>query len=222
MAGRFNLEADATESSKHEKRRLQARVFDSDGNGRFGDPSDLVLFDKNWDGKFSRFSEQTTMFRGLPLGKGSYSISSNLAGTQFQVRKQKGRGRAEFLFNSGWEVDQCDFLFVSDKGLAFPVRLKDDEKTLSIPSGKYYVSSLLLTLHGPEGKEVWNYLFSQIPDLKKRKGYQIRNGQTTEIPLIGRLDFRVHIGKEEKKNCARTIPKDGTRIGDRKWLIFES
>jgi hypothetical protein len=213
LTGKLQLE----QSASDETRFVDAQVFDNDGNGRFGDAEDLVLYDADGDGEFNRFTEKTNLVRGITLLDKRYMLLSNQAGTSISARLRKGFGKVHIVLESPAEVISARMLLVSRDGITVPIEAQvGDNASAEVPAGEYRVTSLYLALKDKQEQKRWNYTFSSYYIRSNSVWSKVKADEEIKIVPLADLKFSLSTGAGAAKQ------KPGAVLSVRPMLITGS
>jgi hypothetical protein len=163
---------------------VAAVLTDGDADGCFdGAGADRVWLDTDGDGAFDPLSEQFPLGNAITVGGGAVLVNPRPDGLAVAARErpsEAGKLQVEVARLPGAEVVEFSASYVSEFGELIVV--KDVNKAVSLPAGKYRVDSVRLKLAAADGK-VWHYSFAsgdRKPALEVVKGKE-----TVHDPLGG-------------------------------------
>jgi hypothetical protein len=165
-------------------RKVTAVLTDGDADGCFdGLEADRVWLDIKGDGKFDPLTEQFPLGNAIAVANTALLIRPRPDGMGVQVRdrpNETGTLRVDIPRLPKAEVIELSANCVSEFGEL--VVVKDIDKPLKLPVGKYRVSSVDLKLMDADGK-VWRYAFSSG---SRTHNIEIEKGKETNYRLLDR------------------------------------
>ncbi len=172
--GRLNLNGKA----------VPALLTDGDADGCFnGAGADRVWIDLDGDGRFDPLTEQFPLGTAITAGKSVVLIQPDADGLLVNVRERPNETGALLVrFDLLPQSDVVELVaqYVSEFGEMVTVR--EANKAVPVPAGKYRVNSLRLKLADADG-QVWRYSFS-----RDGEAYDVgiaQDKETTHKPLHG-------------------------------------
>lgn len=191
LTGKLQLE----QSESAQARLVDAQVVDNDGNGRFGDAEDLLLYDADNDGEFNRFTEKTNLVRGITLLDKRYMLLSNQAGTSISARLREGFGKIQIVVETAAEVISARMMLVSRDGITVPIEVQGgDIASAEVPAGEYRVTSLFLALKDQQEQKRWNYTFSSYYIRSDSAWSEVKANEEIKIVPLADLKFSLSKG----------------------------
>jgi hypothetical protein len=139
---------------------VSVRRTDGDANGLFADPQDRVWIDADGDGVWDPAGEELLFAPILRLGKERFAVWADALGQRLELAKLEGTGTLKLALPASIKptaVREVAVTFQSKDGTIATVRQADGRVT--VPTGDYRISSLLLTLDDPGGRAAWSYVF---------------------------------------------------------------
>lgn len=142
-------------------KQVAAILADGDADGCFdGAGADRVWLDLDGDGKFDPLTEQFPLGTAITAGGTAVLIRPRPDGLAAEARvrpNETGSLRVEVALRPKATVAEFAANYVSEYGEL--VVVKDVDKPVTLPAGKYRIDSLRLKLVDGDGK-VWQYTFS--------------------------------------------------------------
>lgn len=180
------------------------RRTDGDANGLFADARDRVWIDVNTDGIFAAGDEEFLFAPILLLGDKRVALRADAVGRKLSLATLEGTGKLRLKWPAALKAEQVAEVvatFQSRDGVVATVRQSGGEVT--VPTGAYRLSSLLLTLADGKTGE-WGYVFTDNGG-KPARWHDVGKDATIAIDPIGKLDFAVEAADECKAGDALTV-----------------
>ena len=171
-------------------KKIAAILTDGDADGCFdGAGTDRVWLDFDGDGKFDPLTEQFPLGNAISAGGAAVLVNPRPDGLAVQARErpnETGTLRVEVARLPRTQVVELSANYVSEFGELIVV--KEAEKGVPLPAGKYRVDSVGLKLMGEDGK-VWHYSFSSSA---RKWDIEVVKGQVTTHKLLDGLKATVN------------------------------
>jgi hypothetical protein len=133
----------------------------------------------------------------LRLDRERFAVRADAIGQRLELVRLEGTGTLKLALSSAIKpntVREVAVTFQSKDGTVATVRQADGQVT--VPTGDYRISSLLLTLDDPDGGAAWSYVFCDNGG-KAHRWHAVAKNATVSLDPIGKLDFIV----ETEKTC---------------------
>jgi hypothetical protein len=183
-------------------KKVAVRRVDGDANGLFADPQDRVWIDLNADGDWDAAEEEFLFTPILRLGGKRFAVRADARGERLTFAPVEGTGTLRLKLPAALKAEQVEEIQVtvqSRDGVVASARGLGEGVTL--PTGEYRVSSLLLTLKGPKGEPAWGYVFGDNGG-KGHRWHRLDKGGTLTVDPVGILEFTAAVGDGKAKISA--------------------
>jgi hypothetical protein len=183
---------------------VAVRRVDGDANGLFADPQDRLWIDLNGDGAWDAATEQFLFAPILRLGEKRFAVRGDARGERLSFAPLEGTGTLRLTLPRNLKpeaVEDVQVTVQSRDGIV--ATLNGLDAAVTVPTGDYRVSSLLLTLRDAGGGPAWGYVFTDNGG-KGDRWHVLKKDGTLALDPVGGLEFVCGVQKE----------KDECRAGD--------
>jgi hypothetical protein len=173
---------------------VTVRRVDGDANGLFADAQDRIWIDRDGKGTWDPATEEFLFAPILRLEEQRLAVRADARGERLDLAPLEGTGTLRLALPPALQAEQVDEIQVtvqSRDGVVAALRSLMGEVT--VPSGDYRVSSLLLTLKDPRGGPAWGYLFSDNGG-RGQRWRRLDKDAVVALDPVGTLDFSFQAG----------------------------
>jgi hypothetical protein len=175
---------------------VTVRRVDGDANGLLADPQDRFWVDVNGDCTWDTAEEEFLFAPIVRLGEQRFAVRADAWGERLHLATLQGTGELRLGLPSTLLPGQVEEIHVTVQSRDGVVAaLRSLTTAVTVPSGEYRVSSVLLTLKDPKGGPAWGYVFGDNGG-KQHRWHRLDTGTTLALDPIGALDFRAAVGED--------------------------
>lgn len=170
-------------------KEVDIRRCDGDANGLFADPQDRMWIDVDNNGVFTSPDEEFLFAPIVRLGAKRVAVRGDAWGQKLSLAVLEGTGKLKLTLPKTikeTQVREIVATYQSRDGVVATIRQVGGEVT--VPTGDYRISSILLTLQESKEGVSWGYIFNDNGG-KKPTWHKLARDATLSLDPIGKLDF---------------------------------